>query len=117
MQAASRVMRFDDSFGLVSCHGVGRVLGMLLVGIFAHYTINPSGLTGSGGTLIDGSVFGGAALLGHQAIAAAVVVAFTMGVTYGVAQLVHATVGLRVSEDEEDLLGLNVSFDAAAYGP
>lgn len=116
MRMASRVRRFDDSFGVVSCHGVGGVLGMLLVGIFAHYTINPSGLTGAHGAHINGLAFGSGSLLWHQVIAVAAVVTFTMAVTYGLAKLVHATIGLRVSEEQEDTLGLNVGFDAAAFG-
>ena len=48
-------------------------------------------------------------------IAAAAVVAFTMALTYGLAVAVRATTGLRVSEEQEDTLGLNVGFDAVAY--
>ena len=110
MRKVARWSRFDDAFGVFSCHGVGGSLGMLLVGIFAHYTINPAGLTGVGGRRLDGLIFGDAALLGHQAVAVTAVVAFTAAATYGLAKLVQRTIGLRVTAEQETL-GLNVAFD------
>jgi Amt family ammonium transporter len=112
---ATRVPRFDDSFDVVSCHGVGGILGMLLLGVFADFASNPSGLTGSRGHHINGLVFGHVALLGHQVIAVLAVVSFCMVVTYLLGMLIKVTIGLRVSEEEEVRQGLNVEFDMAAY--
>lgn len=106
----------DDAFGVVACHGVGGTLGMLLLGVFAHYTINPSGLTGGGGAHINGLIFGHAAFLGDQVIAVVATVGFTMGMTYVIGVGVRATIGLRVPEEEEER-GLNAAFDSVAYEP
>ncbi|MHB1800068.1 MAG: ammonium transporter [Actinomycetes bacterium] len=114
-RVALKFARFDDSFDVVSCHGVGGVLGMLLLGVFADYTVNPSGLTGSHGAHINGLVFGHAGFLGDQVVALVATVGFTMAVTYVLGLIVRATVGLRVPDEQEGPLGLNVDFDDAAY--
>jgi Amt family ammonium transporter len=114
-RAALRQTRFDDSFGVLAAHGVGGTLGMLLVGVFAHHSINPTGLTGSHGQSLDGLVFGHALLLWHQTVAVIAAVAFTAAVTFGLVQLVKATIGLRVSHEQEDAIGLNTGFDDAVY--
>ncbi len=113
-RAALHFTRFDDAFGVVACHGVGGTLGMLLLGVFANYRINPAGLTRINGTPIWGLVFGHIEFLGDQIVAVLAVIVFTMIMTYLIGLLVRATIGLRVSEDEE-LRGLNIPFDAAAY--
>jgi Amt family ammonium transporter len=112
---AARLKRFDDSFDVVSCHGVGGVLGMLMVGVFASFETNPSGLTGPLGAHINGLVFGHAVLLGHQVIAIVCVLGFCMVATYLLGKLIEVTIGLRVTENEEVLDGLNIAFDKAAY--
>ena len=110
----SRWKGFDDAFDVVACHGVGGTLGMLLVGVFAQYAINPSGLTQRDGVHLNGLIFGHAGLLGDQVIAVAATIGFSMAMTYILGLIVQATVGLRVSEEEEES-GLNIDFDSAAY--
>ena len=68
---------------------------MLLLGVFADFASNPSGLTGSLGHHINGLVFGRAGLLGHQVIAVVAVVGFCMVVTYLLGMLIKVTIGLR----------------------
>ena len=115
-RAVLRIKKLDDAFGVIACHGVGGTLGMLLLGVFAHYAINPSGLTGKTGTALNGLVFGQAGFFGDEVIAVAAVVAFTIAMTYLIGILVRSTIGLRVPEEEENQ-GLNVAFDSAAYEP
>jgi Amt family ammonium transporter len=110
--------RLDDAFGVVACHGVGGGLGIILLGVFAQYTINPAGLTGSNGAHINGLAFGDPAFLGHQVIADLAVVAYVMAVTWLLGLLVRSTIGLRVAEkEEESASGLGEAFDLAAYEP
>jgi ammonium transporter len=116
-RVASRFARFDDSFDVVSCHGVGGVIGMLMLGVFADFASNPSGLTGAHGGHISGLIFGHAALLGHQVIAVLAVVAFCGVVTYLLGLAIDKTLGLRVSTEEEHPQGLNIAFDVVAYEP
>jgi ammonium transporter, Amt family len=85
---------YDDSLDVVGVHFVGGLTGALLTGIFADTAINEAGF--------DGLLYGGGLdLLGKQVVAIAVTIAFSFIVTYGILKLVQATVGLRVSEDEE----------------
>ncbi len=113
-RAVLRIKKLDDAFGVIACHGVGGTLGMLLLGVFAHYTINPSGLTGTSGAALNGLVFGQAGFFGDEVIAVAVVIAFTTIMTYLIGLLVRSTIGLRVPEEEETE-GLNVAFESDAY--
>jgi len=103
--------RFDDAFGVVAVHGIGGVLGMLLLGIFADYAINPHGLTTGTGSHLNGLISGNLSLLGHQVIALVATIGFTVAVTYVIVLIVRSTIGLRVPENEENLSGLSAAFE------
>ncbi len=87
-------LHYDDSLDVLGVHGVGGVVGMVLLGLFAARSVNPTGTNG----LFSG---GGFHLLGEQALATVVAVAFCFGVTYLIAQLVDRTIGLRISAEDE----------------
>ncbi len=99
---------YDDSLDVVGVHLVGGVIGSLLLGLFADVKVNSAGR--------NGAFFGGGAhLLGEQFIAVFSVLAFTFAVSWVLAKVVDATVGLRVTRDEE-LEGLDLTQHAeAAY--
>ena len=82
---------------------MGGVLGMLSVGIFAHYTINPSGLTATDGSHLNGVIFGDAALLGYQIIAICATVAFAMVATSCITTIVRSTIGLQSETNNRKL--------------
>ena len=90
---------FDDSLDVVAVHGVGGVTGLLLTGLLATAAANPAG----GNGVLHG---GGFALLGHQALAVLVTIAYSFVLTFGIAWAVEKTVGLRAARDDE-LLGLD----------
>lgn len=92
---------YDDSLDVVGVHLAGGIVGSLLLGIFATVAVNEAGADG----LIAG---GGLALLGKQIVAVLATIAFSFVVTIGIAKLVEATIGLRVSEDDE-IAGLDLS--------
>ena len=92
---------YDDSLDVVGVHLVGGIVGSLLLGVFGTISVNEFGVDG----LIAG---GGAALLGKQTVAVLATLAFSFVVTVGLAKLVEATIGLRVSEEDE-LVGLDLS--------
>ena len=97
---------YDDSLDVVGVHLVGGVLGALLTGVLADTAINPGGA--------DGLLFGGGAgLLGRQVVAVGATIAFSLTVTFVILRVVGATVGLRVTEDEE-LSGLDLSQHSEA---
>ncbi|MGH9129397.1 MAG: ammonium transporter [Acidimicrobiales bacterium] len=87
-------LRYDDSLDVFAIHGIGGVIGMLLVGVFAARGIDAAGANG----LASG---GGLALLGHQALAMAASAAYAFGATWVVAKGVDRFVGLRVSPSDE----------------
>ena len=96
--------KYDDSLDVLGVHGVGGVIGMLLLGLFAAKSVNHSGANG----LFSG---GGVALLGEQALAVLVSIVFCFGVTYVIAKVVDRTIGLRVSPEQE-FRGLDLSLHA-----
>jgi Amt family ammonium transporter len=94
-------VHLDDPVGAVSVHGVCGVFGTLALGLFAQDQFQP-GTTGNG--LLFG---GGAKLLTSQAIGVVAVLGFVTVCGLVVFGLIKATVGLRVSAQEE-LEGLDI---------
>ena len=88
---------FDDSLDVIAVHLVGGLFGSIVLGLFAD-----------GGGLFAGD---GATLLGKQIVVSLVVFAFSFVVTYVIAKVIHATMGLRVSSEAE-YLGLDQSLHA-----
>lgn len=91
-----RTLKIDDSLDVFPVHGVGGVLGTLLVGIFASTELGifsgygfADGITGMGGQLAV------------QAIGAISVLVYTAIVTFVILKIVDAILGLRVTADEE----------------
>lgn len=82
---------YDDSLDVVGVHLVGGLVGGLLLGFFADSRIGGS----------DGVFFGEAGLLLSQIIAIVSVLAFSFVATYVIAKVLDATIGLRVSEEDE----------------
>jgi len=85
---------YDDALDVVGVHLVGGVLGSVLLGVFADKAVNPAGADG----LLNG---GGGGLVGKQAVAVVATLAFSGILTFIIAKGVEATVGLRVSIDDE----------------
>ena len=100
--AAKKIRRFDDAFGVTATHGVGGLAGLLMVGIFAQYRINPTGLTAADGSPINGLISGGGSLLWHQTLAVVAVIGLTAALTYGLGIIIRATTGLRATTEQED---------------
>jgi Amt family ammonium transporter len=97
---------YDDSLDVVGVHMVGGIVGALLTGVFADVAINEFGADG----LVMG---GGLTLFGKQALAVVVTLGFAFGVTMLIAKVVDATIGLRVTEEEE-IAGLDLTQHAEA---
>ena len=106
--ALKNAFKFDDSLDVIAVHLVGGILGAILLGFFADTKVNSLGF--------DGVFFGGGSkLLVNQFIAIGATFAFSFIVTYVVARIIDATIGLRVSAEDE-LVGLDQSQHAeAAY--
>ncbi len=97
---------YGDSLDVFGVHGVGGILGSILVGVFATKVVNDAA-KGAPLGLVDGN----AHLLLTQIYAVAVVGAFSFIVTWGILKVVDALVGLRVGADEE-----TEGLDTALHG-
>ena len=84
--------RIDDSLDVFAVHGIGGIVGALLVGVFAEASLG-------GG--VNGLIFGAPLQLVRQAASVVVVGGFAFGATYLIAHALDRTIGLRVSELEE----------------
>jgi len=94
---------WDDALDVWGVHGVGGILGIVLLGVFASLAINPSGA--------NGLYFGGATFLGREAAAVAFAAAYAFAVTYLILFAIDRLVGVRVPKEVE-LTGL----DQALHG-
>lgn len=87
-----KVFKYDDSLDAFGVHGIGGALGAILVGIFA---VRP--------------IIGDGAQVGKQFIGLAIATVFAFIVSFALAYAIKATIGLRVSEaDEEEGLDITV---------
>jgi Amt family ammonium transporter len=91
----------DDSLDVVAVHGVGGTWGALATGLFATATV--SGLTDN-----EGLFYGNGSQVLDQLAAIGVVWVYSFTVTAVILKVLDLTMGLRVSEDEEEL-GLDVT--------
>ncbi|MDE0235929.1 MAG: ammonium transporter [bacterium] len=97
--------RYDDSLDVVGIHMFGGIIGGVLIGFFAD-----SGAI-EGEDFIDGVFFGGGELLANQIISIVAVMAFSFVATYIIALVLHRTIGIRASADDESV-GLDQSLHA-----
>jgi len=93
-QFLRRRLKIDDSLDVMPVHGVGGILGLLLAAVF--------GLT------LDGFQKGVAdaptisSQLGTQALTVIVSIVWCVVMTYIILKVIDITIGLRVTEDEEN---------------
>jgi Amt family ammonium transporter len=93
-------LNLDDSLDVLAVHFFGGVIGALLIGLFGTVAI--------GGK--DGLFYGGGlALLGHQVLAIVVVAVYSLVVSALIATAIKKTMGLRVSDADEEL-GLDLAL-------
>ena len=91
---------YDDSLDVVGVHGVGGTWGALATGLFASKAINAAGN--------DGFFFGNPGQLWTQFVAVAGTWIFAAVGTLIILGILKAVMGLRVSEEEEQM-GLDLS--------
>ncbi len=92
---------YDDSLDVVGVHGVGGLVGTLLAAVVMVPAFQGVGDTG----------IGIGKQLGIQALASGFTIVYTLVVTVVILFIIKATVGLRVSEDEE-----TKGLDQSAHG-
>jgi Amt family ammonium transporter len=91
-----RKMGYDDSLDVFGVHGVGGFIGAMLTGVFTAEAFGGAGLDGGIGQQ-----------LGLQFIGAAAIIVYSGVLTFVIAKALDATMGLRVTaEDESEGLDL-----------
>jgi Amt family ammonium transporter len=97
---------YDDALDVVGVHFVGGLVGSLLTGLFAN---NDFFVGSSAYAEFDDGLFygGGLGLLGEQVLANVVAIIWSFALTFGIMSVLKATIGVRVS-DEEESTGLDL---------
>jgi Amt family ammonium transporter len=91
--------RVDETLDVLAAHGIAGFTGILAVGFVASLAWNGAS---------DGLIYGNAAQLGDQALAALVGPAYAFGMTFALLKLIGLAVPLRSSEQEE-AVGMDVT--------
>lgn len=86
-------MKWDDALDVWGVHGIGGVLGTILLGVFASKAVNAAGA--------DGLWFGNGSFLLKQIVAVVVASAYAFVFTYLMLSLINLITRVRVSEEEE----------------
>jgi Amt family ammonium transporter len=91
---------YDDSLDVVGVHGVGGTWGALATGLFASSAVNSAGA--------NGLFLGNIALLGSQIVAVLATWVYAAVGTWIILKILDSGMGLRVS-DEDEQMGLDLS--------
>ena len=91
---------YDDSLDVVGVHCVGGVWGALATGLFASKLVNSAGA--------DGLFYGNPGQFLIQVIAVVVTMVFSFVVSYILFKILDATMGLRVTPEDE-VAGLDIT--------
>lgn len=108
-------LKYDDSLDVFGVHGLGSTVGMLLLGFFASGEVN-SAIVGTfqpAGAAV--SLVGSGSQFMNQLKAVLFTAALSGIVTYLILKLIDLTIGLRVTQEQEDI-GLDLAeHDERAY--
>jgi Amt family ammonium transporter len=96
-------LKIDDALDVSSVHGITGIVGSLAIGIIASTVINPAGP--------EGLLYGNPMQLAIQAMGIAVAAVLGFVGTLVIMKIINATIGLKVTEEEEDI-GLDVTQHA-----
>ena len=99
------IFGYDDALDAFGVHGAGGTIGALLTGIFAQTVINP--IFGDGKAV--GGLDGHWSQVGNQLVGVLIAWALALVGTIVILKIVDATVGLRVSEEQE-VEGLDITL-------
>jgi Amt family ammonium transporter len=91
-------MKWDDALDVWAAHGVGGIMGSILLGVFATTTVNAAGA--------DGLLAGNARFLGVQVLAVAIIGAYSFVVTWLILKGINLFEKVRVP-DELEKMGLD----------
>lgn len=96
-------MKWDDALDVWGVHGMGGVIGSILLGVFAYSSVN--------GTGTDGLLAGNASFLMKQTVAVVAAAVYAFIFTYVMLILINLITPVRVSEEAEQM-----GIDVAEHG-
>jgi Amt family ammonium transporter len=102
--------KLDDPVGALSAHGLAGIWGTLACGIFTSPRLAAYNAFGKPGLIYNGSFH----QIGTQALGVVTVFAFVFVLSFATFAAIKATIGLRVSDEEEDA-GLDI-VEHGMYG-
>ena len=96
-------LQWDDALDVWGVHGVGGMLGVILLGVFASKAVNVAGA--------DGLLLGGGTFFLKQTVAVVVASIYAFAFTFIALKLINVFTPVRVEEKEEE-----VGLDDALHG-
>lgn len=91
--ALKNKLKWDDALDVWGVHGVGGLIGVVLLGVFGTVTINPAGS--------NGLLHGGGEFFKVQLLAILISSVYAFGFTYGMLWFINLFSKVRTSEKEE----------------
>jgi len=95
-------MKWDDALDVWAAHGVGGLLGTILLGVFAYLSVNSAGQ--------NGLVAGNPSFLGKQIGAGALVAVYAFGLTWIILKVLNRFEPVRVP-DTVEMQGLDTEME------
>ena len=86
-------MKWDDALDVWAAHGVGGIMGCILLGVFASIAVNEAGA--------DGLINGNAKFFGVQVLMVLIIGTYSFVVTWLILKVVNRFVPVRVPDDVE----------------
>ncbi len=96
------LMKWDDALDVWAAHGVGGLVGTILLGVFAYASVNAAGH--------NGLVAGNAAFFGKQVAAALLIAAYAFGMTWLILKVLNLFEPIRVP-DAIERVGLDSEIE------
>jgi len=87
-------LKWDDALDVWGVHGIGGMIGIILLGIFASKLINPAGT--------NGLIFGNYKFFAKEAIAILFSSVYAFGFTYFMLFVINKITPVKVTKDEEE---------------
>lgn len=87
-------MSWDDALDVWAVHGVGGIIGIIMLGFFASLSVNPDGA--------DGLINGGVAFFGKEVAAALGAGLYAMVITYAMLAAINRFVPVKTSQSDEE---------------
>jgi Amt family ammonium transporter len=94
-------MKWDDALDVWGVHGIGGVLGTILLGVFASRAVNSAGA--------DGALFGSLSFFLKEVVAVMAAAAYAFGFTYLMLIIINFITPVRVTKEYE-IAGLDSSL-------